>query len=174
VAQRYRLYPRSLSRGTLLCCLCFVLYHLPLFVLFSLLLIDSISTWHPPPSEDPQNITCCGRAFRRTWVHCCSNCTHPAQAPLPTDVLHCYCFGEMVKRDFWWKVFILLILFLPVALHHYLLPPFPHPVSFITMAVLGIVTPNTITPGASRVPAFYAPTTNSDRYSRMIVFVFIA
>jgi len=43
-------------------------------------------------------------------------------------------------------------------------------VSFIFTAVFGIITSSTIAPGASHVPAFYAPTTKSDKYSRMIVF----
>lgn len=43
-------------------------------------------------------------------------------------------------------------------------------VSFIFTAVFGIITTNSIAPGASHVPAFYSPTTKSDKYSRMIVF----
>jgi len=43
-------------------------------------------------------------------------------------------------------------------------------VSFIFTSVFGIVTSSTIRPGASHVPSFYAPTTNSDRWSRMAVF----
>ena len=42
--------------------------------------------------------------------------------------------------------------------------------SFIFTAVFGIITSNTVAPGASQVPTFYAPTTNSDKYSRMVVF----
>ena len=34
----------------------------------------------------------------------------------------------------------------------------------------GIITSNVVRRGATRVPSFYAPPTNSDRYSRMIVF----
>jgi len=43
-------------------------------------------------------------------------------------------------------------------------------VSFIFTAVFGIVTTSSICPGASHVPSFYAPTTSSDRWSRMVVF----
>lgn len=43
-------------------------------------------------------------------------------------------------------------------------------VSFIFTAVFGIVTTSSIRPGASHVPSFYAPSTQSDLWSRMIVF----
>ena len=43
-------------------------------------------------------------------------------------------------------------------------------VSLIFTAVFGIITSNTVPPGAPRVPAFYAPPTKSDKHSRMIVF----
>jgi hypothetical protein len=43
-------------------------------------------------------------------------------------------------------------------------------VSFIFTAVFGIVTTSSIRPGASHVPSFYAPSTRSDRWSRMVVF----
>lgn len=42
--------------------------------------------------------------------------------------------------------------------------------SFTLTAVFEIVTTNTVPPGATHVPSFYAPQTKSDRYSRMIVF----
>ena len=42
--------------------------------------------------------------------------------------------------------------------------------SFIFTAVFGIVTTSFIRPGASHVPSFYAPSTKSDRWSRMVVF----
>ena len=42
--------------------------------------------------------------------------------------------------------------------------------SFIFTAVFGIVTTSFIRPGASHVPSFYAPSTPSDRWSRMVVF----
>jgi len=45
-------------------------------------------------------------------------------------------------------------------------------VSFIFTAVFGIITSDTVAPGASHVPPFYAPRTKSDKYSRMIVFAF--
>ena len=43
-------------------------------------------------------------------------------------------------------------------------------VSFIFTAVFGIVTTNTVPSGAFHVPSFYAPVTESDRWSRMVVF----
>jgi len=42
--------------------------------------------------------------------------------------------------------------------------------SFTFTAVFDIVTSNTVPPGATHVPSFYAPRTKSDRCSRMIVF----
>ena len=42
--------------------------------------------------------------------------------------------------------------------------------SFIFTAVFGIVTSSFIRPGASHVPSFYAPSTQSDNWSRMVVF----
>jgi len=45
-------------------------------------------------------------------------------------------------------------------------------VSFIFTAVFGIIASDTIAPGALHVPAFYAPRTKSDKYSRMVVFAF--
>ena len=43
-------------------------------------------------------------------------------------------------------------------------------VSFIFTAVFGITTSDTVAPGATHVPSFYAPPTKSDKYSRMVVF----
>jgi len=43
-------------------------------------------------------------------------------------------------------------------------------VSFIFTAVFGIITTSTVTPNSLHVPSFYAPTTKSDKYSRMVVF----
>jgi len=42
--------------------------------------------------------------------------------------------------------------------------------SLIFTAAFKIVTTNRVPPGATHVPPFYAPRTNSDKYSRMIVF----
>ena len=42
--------------------------------------------------------------------------------------------------------------------------------SFIFTAIFGIVTTSFVRPGASHVPSFYAPTTPSDNWSRMVVF----
>ena len=43
-------------------------------------------------------------------------------------------------------------------------------ISFIFTAVFGIITSNTVIPNSLHVPSFYAPTTKSDKYSRMVVF----
>ncbi len=45
-------------------------------------------------------------------------------------------------------------------------------VSFIFTAVFGIITSDSVAPGATHVPSFYAPATKSDKYSRMVVFAF--
>ena len=71
----------------------------------------------------------------------------------------------------WFSVLPLLFLFL--SLFIVLLIPFftiVFLVSFIFTAVFGIVTTSFIRPGASHVPSFYAPNTQSDRWSRMVVF----
>ena len=44
--------------------------------------------------------------------------------------------------------------------------------SFIFTTVFGIVTTSSIRPGALHVPSFYAPSTKSDRWSRMAAFAF--
>jgi len=43
-------------------------------------------------------------------------------------------------------------------------------ISFIFTAVFGIVSSSTVTPNSLHVPSFYASTTKSDKYSRMVVF----
>jgi len=89
------------------------------------------------------------------------------------------CLLEETFRDggaasFFFGWFILLpFLFLLLFLFVIFLIPFLtllSLVSFIFTAVFGIVTTSTIRPGASHVPSFYAPTTNTDRWSRMVVF----
>jgi hypothetical protein len=64
-------------------------------------------------------------------------------------------------------LFILLSLFIIVLIPFFTLFFL---VSFIFTAVFGIVTTSSIRPGASHVPSFYAPITQSDRWSRMVVF----
>jgi hypothetical protein len=60
-------------------------------------------------------------------------------------------------------LFLFIILLIPFFTLFFL-------VSFIFTAVFGIVTTSSIRPGASHVPSFYAPSTRSDRWSRMVVF----
>jgi len=60
-------------------------------------------------------------------------------------------------------LFVLLVLVLPLFAVLFM-------ITFLFNAVFGIITTDTIRPGAEHVPAFYALKTNSDRYSRMLVF----
>ena len=80
--------------------------------------------------------------------------------------------GDFEDLLFGW--FILLpSLFLSFTLFVILLLPFFaifFLVSFIFTAVFGIITTSFIRPGASHVPSFYALSTQSDRWSRMVVF----
>ena len=66
---------------------------------------------------------------------------------------------------FFLLLLLLLLLLLPFFTLFFL-------VSFLFTSVFGIITTNTINPGAMQVPSFYACKTDSDRYSRMIVFAF--
>jgi len=80
--------------------------------------------------------------------------------------------ADLVPFLFGWYI-LLPVLFLLLLLFVIFLIPFITfllLVSFIFTAVFGIVTTSTIRPGASHVPSFYALTTNSDRWSRMVVF----
>jgi len=65
--------------------------------------------------------------------------------------------------------FLILVVFLVLLLPFFTLS---FVVSFLFTSVFGIITTNTINPGATQVPSFYACKTDSDRYSRMIVFAF--
>ena len=71
----------------------------------------------------------------------------------------------------WYFILPFLFVFLSVFVIS-LIPVFPllFLVSFIFTAVFGIVTTISVPPGASHVPSFYAPTSQSDRWSRMVVF----
>ena len=85
--------------------------------------------------------------------------------------------AEMFDGDFFLGVpYVLLpLLFLFLTLFVIFLIPFFTLVfllSFIFTAAFGIVTTSDIRPGASYVPSFYAPSTQSDRWSRMVVFAF--
>ena len=86
--------------------------------------------------------------------------------------------AEIIDRAFFFDIlfgwfFLLPSLFLFFTLFVVLLTPFFTLfffLSFIFTAVFGIVTTSFIRPGASHVPSFYAPGTQSDRWSRMVVF----
>jgi len=81
-------------------------------------------------------------------------------------------FADFISSLFGWFV-LLPSLFVLLFLFTIFLTPFfalLFIVSFMFTAVFGIVTTSTIRPGASHVPYFYAPTTKSDRWSRMVFF----
>jgi len=65
------------------------------------------------------------------------------------------------------SLFLLLLLFVLLLIPFF---TFLFLLSFTFTAVFGITTTTTILPGASHVPPFYAPTTKSDRWSRMVIF----
>ena len=71
-----------------------------------------------------------------------------------------------------WLVLLPALFFFLLAVTIFFLPFFAllSLVSSIFPAVFGIVTSNTVEPGATHVPSFYAPETSSDKYSRMVVF----
>ena len=73
-----------------------------------------------------------------------------------------------------WVFFLPTLFFLLLAITVFLLPffIFLYLFSFIFTAVFGIITSNSIAPGATHVPAFYSLKTESDKYSRMVVFAF--
>ena len=73
---------------------------------------------------------------------------------------------------FGWFIFLPLLFFFFTLFVILLVPFFTlfFLLSFIFTAVFGIVTTSFIRPGASHVPSFYAPNTQSDRWSRMVVF----
>jgi len=80
-----------------------------------------------------------------------------------TDFVH-FIFGWYILLPVLFFLLFLFVIFLIPFVTLLLL------VSFIFTAVFGIVTTSTIRPGASHVPSFYALATNSDRWSRMVVF----
>ena len=73
-----------------------------------------------------------------------------------------------------WVFFLPTLFLLLLAVTIFLLPffIFLYLVSFIFTAVFGIITSNSIAPDATHVPAFYSLETESDKYSRMVVFAF--
>jgi hypothetical protein len=81
-----------------------------------------------------------------------------------SDLFTDFLFGWFILLPL---LFILLFLFII-----FLIPFFTlfFLISFIFTAVFGIVTTSSIRSGASHVPSFYAPSTRSDRWSRMVVF----
>ena len=80
--------------------------------------------------------------------------------------------GGFIPALFGWfivfpSLFLLLLLFLLLFIPFLTLL---FVISFIFTATFDIVTTSTIPLGASHVPSFYAPSTKSDRWSRMVVF----
>jgi len=79
-------------------------------------------------------------------------------------------FGEPTVGSF----FVLPTFFIFLLVTTILLLPFftlLFLISFIFTAVFGIITSSTATHNSLHVPSFYAPSTKSDKYSRMVVFV---
>ena len=75
-----------------------------------------------------------------------------------------FCWFILIPSLFlFFSLFVLLLI--PFSAFFFLL-------SFIFTSVFGIVTTSSIRPGASHVPSFYASSTQSDRWSRMVVFAF--
>jgi len=73
---------------------------------------------------------------------------------------------------FGWYIVLPALFFLLLVFLIFLIPFFAlfFLMSFIFTCVFGVVTTNTIRPGATHVPLFYASSTKSDRWSRMVVF----
>ena len=80
--------------------------------------------------------------------------------------------GRPASSLFGWYILLPVLFFLLFLFIIFLIPFLTLLLlaSFTFTAVFGIVTTSTVRPGASHVPSFYAPTTNSDRWSRMAVF----
>jgi len=146
----------------------------PFFVLFPLgiiLLLKIIET-EPVPSETPQSR---GLLAARIVVSLKSLRYRLSSAVgkfVGRWLEEIFDFKDFLSFLFGWFI-VLPVLFLLLFLFIIFLIPFVTLlllVSFIFIAVFGIVTTSNIRPGASHVPSFYAPTTNSDRWSRMAVF----
>jgi hypothetical protein len=84
---------------------------------------------------------------------------HPGRSGVVIDLLGWYILLPLLFIF----LFLFIIVLIPFSTFFFL-------VSFIFIAVFGIVTTSSIRPGASHVPSFYAPITQSDRWSRMVVF----
>jgi len=145
----------------------------PFFVLFPLgivLLLKIIET-EPVPSETPQSR---GLLAARIVVSL-KSLRYRLSSAVGKFVGHWLeeIFGGGAASFFFGWYILLPVLFFLLCLFVIFLIPFVTLlllVSFIFTAVFGIVTTSTIRLGASHVPSFYAPTTNSDRWSRMVVF----
>jgi len=82
-------------------------------------------------------------------------------------------FDSSTSGPFAGSFFVLPALFIFLLMTTILLLPFftlLFLISFIFTAVFGIITSSTVTHNSLHVPSFYAPKTNSDKHSRMVVF----
>ena len=153
----------------------FYSFTLPFFILFPLgtvLLLRVIKT-EPIPEEIPSE----GRGLLanrmvsslqtfRSWL------TSEVGEFVANQMAEVFDGDSFFGPLFGWFMFLPL-LFLSFTVFVILLIPFFilfFLLSFIFTAVFGIVTTSSIRPGASHVPSFYAPSTQSDRWSRMVVF----
>ena len=154
---------------------------LPVFVLFPLgavFLLRIIKT-EPGPKQTSQSrgllaarIVTALQKFRYTLTSFVSKFVEKTMEDILEGAHDGFRHGLFTGFLFSWYI-LLPCLFLFLVVFLILLIPFfaiLFLVSFIFTAVFGIVTTSSIRPGASHVPSFYAPSTQSDRWSRMVVF----
>ena len=155
----------------------------PVFVLFPLgvvLLLRIIETKQVPQETSPSRgllavrIVASLQTFRYRLSSTVSEFVRNKLEAILADGYDDGVFGFLSTFLFGWffllpSLFLLLLLFLLFLIPFFTLLFLG---SFIFIAFFGIVTTSTVPSGASYVPSFYAPTTTSDRWSRMVVSAF--
>ena len=148
----------------------------------------SVPPWHHLPPQSHQKRACPSRhTITGSWPPRQSNCLFFADISLLADTRSqrirweqdCRgfsgnkhpCAGRILRHFPFWLIHSPSI---NIPLLHticYFTYPILHPLlSSFFYIHCGIVTTSFIRPGASHVPSFYAPSTQSDRWSRMVVF----